>query len=66
MEAIITAITVAFSGLGSAFVNGFSAITQIFYVNDELTFIGGLLIVGVVAMFIMMLLSWVISLVRRI
>lgn len=66
MEAIITAITTAFSGLGTAFVNGFGAISQVFYVNDELTFIGGLLIVGVVSMFIMMLLSWVISLVRRI
>lgn len=64
MSAIISAITDAFTGAASAMVSGFGSLTQIFYVNEEVTIIGSLLFVGVAFMFLMMFLSWIVSLVK--
>ncbi len=66
MQTIIDAIVEALTGAGTAFVQGFGAVTQIFFANDQLTFIGVLLIFGLGAMFIMMIIRWISSIVRGI
>ena len=66
MTALISAITEAFTGAASAMVNGFGSLTQIFYVNEELTVIGCVLFLGLAFMFLMMFLRWIFALIRRV
>lgn len=66
MEELLTALTTAVQSAVSIFVEGFGGLTQIFYNGTEITFIGGILIVGLAVMFLMMFLRWIISFVKGI
>ena len=66
MEELLTALTTAVQSAVSIFVEGFGGLTQIFYNGTEITFIGGILIVGLAVMFLMMFLRWIVSFVKGI
>ena len=66
MEELLTALTSAVQSAVSIFVDGFGGLTQIFYNGTEITFIGGILIVGLAVMFLMMFLRWIVSFVKGI
>ena len=66
MEELLTALTTAVQSAVSIFVEGFGGLTQIFYNGTEITFIGGILIVGLAVMFLMMFLRWIVSFVKKI
>lgn len=66
MEELLTALTTAVQSAVSIFVDGFGGLTQIFYNGTEITFIGGILIVGLAVMFLMMFLRWIVSFVKGI
>ena len=66
MEELLTALTTAVQSAVSIFVEGFSGLTQIFYNGTEITFVGGILIVGLAVMFLMMFLRWIVSFVKGI
>lgn len=66
MEELLTALTTAVQSAVSIFVQGFGGLTQIFYNGTEITFIGGILIVGLAVMFLMMFLRWIVSFVKGI
>ena len=66
MEELLTALTTAVQSAVSIFVEGFSGLTQIFYNGTEITFIGGILVVGLAVMFLMMFLRWIVSFVKGI
>ena len=66
MEELLTALTTAVQSAVSIFVEGFGGLTQIFYNGTEITFIGGVLVVGLAVMFLMMFLRWIVSFVRGI
>ena len=66
MEELLTALTTAVQSAVSIFVEGFGGLTQIFYNGTEITFIGGILVVGLAVMFLMMFLRWIISFVKGI
>lgn len=66
MEELLTALTTAVQSAVSIFVEGFGGLTQIFYNGTEITFIGGILVVGLAVMFLMMFLRWIVSFVKRI
>lgn len=66
MEELLTALTTAVQSAVSIFVEGFGGLTQIFYNGSEITFIGGILIVGLAVMFLMMFLRWIVSFVKGI
>lgn len=66
MEELLTALTTAVQSAVSIFVEGFGGLTQIFYNGTEITFIGGILVVGLAVMFLMMFLRWIVSFVKGI
>lgn len=66
MEELLTALTTAVQGAISIFVEGFGGLTQIFYNGTEITFIGGILVIGLAVMFLMMFLRWIVSFVKGI
>lgn len=66
MEELLTALTTAVQSAVSIFVEGFGGLTQIFYNGSEITFIGGILVVGLAVMFLMMFLRWIVSFVKGI
>ena len=66
MEELLTALTTAIQSAVSIFVEGFGGLTQIFYNGTEITFIGGILVVGLAVMFLMMFLRWIVSFVKGI
>lgn len=66
MEELLAALTTAVQSAVSIFVEGFGGLTQIFYNGTEITFIGGILIVGLAVMFLMMFLRWIVSFVKGI
>ena len=66
MEELLTALTTAVQSAVSIFVEGFKGLTQIFYNGTEITFIGGILVVGLAVMFLMMFLRWIVSFVKGI
>lgn len=66
MEELLTALSTAVQSAVSIFVEGFGGLTQIFYTGTEITFIGGILVVGLAVMFLMMFLRWIVSFVRGI
>lgn len=66
MEELLTALSTAVQSAVSIFVEGFGGLTQIFYNGTEITFIGGILIVGLAVMFLMMFLRWIVSFVKGI
>ena len=66
MEELLTALTTAVQSAVSIFVQGFGGLTQIFYNGTEITFIGGILVVGLAVMFLMMFLRWIVSFVKGI
>lgn len=66
MEELLTALTTAVQSAVTIFVEGFGGLTQIFYNGTEITFIGGILIVGLAVMFLMMFLRWIVSFVKGI
>lgn len=66
MEELLTALTTAVQSAVSIFVQGFDGLTQIFYNGTEITFIGGILVVGLAVMFLMMFLRWIVSFVKGI
>ena len=66
MEELLTALTTAVQSAVTIFVEGFGGLTQIFYNGSEITFIGGILIIGLAIMFLMMFLRWIVSFVKGI
>lgn len=66
MEELLTALTTAVQSAVSIFVEGFGGLTQIFYNGTEITFIGGILVIGLAVMFLMMFLRWIVSFVKGI
>lgn len=66
MEELLTALSTAVQSAVTIFVEGFGGLTQIFYNGTEITFIGGVLIVGLAAMFLMMFLRWIVSFIKGI
>ena len=66
MEELLTALTTAVQSAVTIFVEGFGGLSQIFYNGTEITFIGGILVVGLAVMFLMMFLRWIVSFVKGI
>lgn len=70
MQTLLTALTQAVTSITTMFTSFFSGLSEAFLnttgTTPELTFVGGVLVIGIVVMFGFMILRWIISLVRGI
>lgn len=70
MQTLLNGLTTAVTSVVNMFVSFFSGLTDAFVTTTEgvetLTFVGGILVIGIVVMFGFMILRWIISLVKGI
>ena len=71
MQTLLNALQTAATTIVQLFVNFFQGLSEAFIYtptggSEQVTFIGGVLVIGLVVMLAMMLLRWIISLVRGI
>lgn len=70
MDSLLSSLTTALQSIATMFVNLFKSLSDIFVdtsgSSPTLTFVGGVLIIGLGVMLIFMVLRWIISLVKGI